>query len=102
MGPFKILEHVGPVAYRLALTPEFGGLHNVFYVSMLKRYHHNAHHVIPHQQTLVHSNMTYMEYLAKIIDQRDKVLRDMRILTVKVLWQHHTPKEATWELEDEP
>ena len=35
IGSYEILEHVSPVAYRLALPPELAKLHNVFHVSML-------------------------------------------------------------------
>ena len=38
VGPFEILEKIGPVAYRLALTPELANVHDVFHVSMLRRY----------------------------------------------------------------
>ncbi|KAK8540115.1 hypothetical protein V6N12_046408 [Hibiscus sabdariffa] len=38
IGPFEIIEKVGPVAYRLALPPEFNRIHDVFHVSMLRRY----------------------------------------------------------------
>ena len=39
IGPFEVLKHVGEVAYKLALPPELSGVHPVFHVSMLKRYH---------------------------------------------------------------
>ena len=38
IGPFEILERVGTVAYRLALPPSMPGVHEVFHVSMLRRY----------------------------------------------------------------
>jgi len=37
IGPFEILEYMGPVAYRLSLPPNLSGVHPVFHVSMLKR-----------------------------------------------------------------
>ncbi|KAA3466568.1 Gag protease polyprotein [Gossypium australe] len=35
IGPYDIIERIGPVAYRLALPPELDRIHNVFHVSML-------------------------------------------------------------------
>ena len=44
-GPFEILAKVGPVAYQLALPPNIK-VHNVFHISILKRYVHYVSHVI--------------------------------------------------------
>ena len=44
-GPFKILSKVGLVAYQLSLPPAFK-VHNVFHLSILKKYVHDATHVI--------------------------------------------------------
>ena len=38
IGPFQILDRVGAVAYRIALPPSLSGVHNVFHVSMLRKY----------------------------------------------------------------
>ena len=38
IGPYKVIEKVGPVGYRLALPPKLEKIHNVFHVSMLRRY----------------------------------------------------------------
>ena len=38
MDPFEILERVGIIAYRLALPPNLSGVHEVFHVSMLRKY----------------------------------------------------------------
>ena len=38
IGPFEIIERIGTVAYRLALLPSMSGVHEVFHVSMLRRY----------------------------------------------------------------
>ena len=46
IGPFEILETVGAVAYRLALSPNMSGVHEVFHVSMLRRYTSDPAHVV--------------------------------------------------------
>ena len=38
IGPYEVIEKVGPMAYRLALPPDLEKIHNVFHVSMLRRY----------------------------------------------------------------
>ncbi|KAA0040948.1 pol protein [Cucumis melo var. makuwa] len=46
MGRFEILEQIGPVAYRLALPPAFSAIHDVFHVSMLRKYVADSTHVV--------------------------------------------------------
>ena len=47
IGPYEILERVGPVAYRLALPLDLAKLHDVFHVFMLCRYHSDPSHILP-------------------------------------------------------
>lgn len=101
MGSFQIVERIGPVAHRLTLPREFVGLHDVFHVSILKRYHPNLSYIIPHDETQVQADMMYEELLAKSLSWTDKVLHNKRIPMVKVQWQHHTREEATWKLESD-
>ena len=46
LGPFEILKRVGTVAYRLALPPIMSGVHEVFHVSMLRKYTPDPAHVV--------------------------------------------------------
>ena len=46
MGPFETLERVGIVAYRLALPPSLSCVHEMFHVSMLRKYTPNLAHVV--------------------------------------------------------
>ena len=46
IGPFEILERIGSVAYRLALPPSMSGVHEVFHVSMLRKYTLDPAHVV--------------------------------------------------------
>ena len=46
IGPFEILKRVGKVAYELALPSNLQHIHNVFHISMLRRYHSDVSHII--------------------------------------------------------
>ena len=61
IGPFKILERVGTVAYRLALPPSMSGVHEVFHVSMLRGYTPNLAHVVDWGEIEVDTNGTFEE-----------------------------------------
>ena len=101
IGPFEILKRVGEVAYRVALPPSLAGVHNVFHVSMLRKYVHSPSHVIDYEPLHVREDLTYDEQPIQILDTKDKILRNKVIHLVKVLWHNHAVGEATWELEEE-
>ena len=46
IGPYEVLERIGPVAYRLALPPEVAKLHDGFHVSMLRKYRYDEFHIL--------------------------------------------------------
>ena len=99
IGPYEILERIGPVAYRLALPPELAKLHNVFHVSMLRRYRSDGSHILPVQDIQVQSDFTFDEEPKAILDREVKQLQNKQVPLVKVLWQHYGMEEATWEPE---
>lgn len=101
IGPFEILDRVGEVAYRLALPPQLSGVHDIFHVSMLRKYEPDPSHVLDWIDLGMESDVSYEEKLVQILDTREKVLRGKTIPLVKVLWNHHGVEEATWELEAE-
>ena len=101
IGPFEILERVGEVAYKLALPPLLASVHNVFHVSMLKKYIQNSSHVLSYKQLELDSDLSYEEQPIQILDKEEKQLRNRKIPLVKVLWKNHSVEEATWEHEDE-
>jgi hypothetical protein len=49
IGPFEVLDRVGKVAYRLALPPMLAGVHNIFHVSMLRKYVADCNHVVAYE-----------------------------------------------------
>ncbi|XP_050141046.1 uncharacterized protein LOC126616997 [Malus sylvestris] len=100
IGPYQIVERVGEVAYRLALPLELARVHNVFHVSMLRRYVSDPSHVIHPQPLEINLDLTYDEVPVTILDWKDKVLRNKTVRMVKVLWRNQTVEEATWETEE--
>ncbi|KAF5481405.1 hypothetical protein F2P56_002057 [Juglans regia] len=72
IGPFEILDRIGPVAYRVALPPALSGVQNVFHVSMLRKYVPDPTHVIDYEPLQFQEDLTYTE-----------------------------DREASWELEEE-
>ena len=102
IGPFEILKRIGAVAYRLALPPSLSGVHDVFHVSMLRRYVPDPTHVLADipVPVPVQPDITYEEVPVRILDRKERQLRNKTIRLVKVGWQHHSDEEATWELED--
>ncbi|KAL1533104.1 hypothetical protein AAHA92_33037 [Salvia divinorum] len=100
VGPYEILENVGPIAYRLALPPSFGNVHNVFHVSQLRKYVFDPKHVIHQEEMILNLDLSYEEKPEAILDRKVQELRNKAIASVKVLWKHHGYEEATWEVED--
>ena len=100
IGPYEVIEKVGPVEYRLALPPELEKIHNVFHVSILRRYRSNPSHVVSSETIELRSDLTYQEEPVKILAREVKELRKKQIPLVKVLWTNHKTEEATWESEE--
>ena len=94
-GPFEILGRVGAVAYQLALPPSMSGVHNVFHVSMLRKYITDPSHILRHQELQISPEVKYEEQPVQILDKKTKELRNKTISLVKVLWRNHSTEEAT-------
>ena len=100
IGPFEILERIGSVAYRLALPPSMTGFHEVFQVSMLRKYTPDPAHVVDWGQIEVDTDGTFEEGPICILDSRDQVLQCKTVRLVRVLWCHYGVEELTWKRED--
>ena len=85
IGPYEILGRVGPVAYQLALPPELAKLHNVFHVSMLRRYCSDESHILPVQEIQLQEDLSYDEEPKAILAREVKQLRNKQVPLVKVL-----------------
>ena len=88
------------MAYRLALPPDLEKIHNVFHVSMLRKYRSDPSHVVSSETIELRPDLTYEEEPMEILAREVKELRNKNISLVKVLWRNHKTKEATWESEE--
>ncbi|KAA3487058.1 Transposon Ty3-G Gag-Pol polyprotein [Gossypium australe] len=91
MAPYEALYE----SYRLALPSQLEKIHDVFHVSMLRRYRSDPSHVITPTEVEIQLDMTYSEEPIKILARKVKQLRNKSIALVKVLWQRHGIEEAT-------
>ena len=93
ISSFRILERIGSIAYRLELSQDLKRIHNVFHVSMLKKYILDQSHVLEAPLVELKEDLLFSVQLVRIIDQRMKELRNKVILMVKVLWRSDTVEE---------
>jgi hypothetical protein len=101
VGPFVILQRIGPVAYRLELPSELSNVHNVFHVSNLKKCMHEEDVVIPLEEIRLDDKLRFVEQPLEIVQRDVKKLKRRRIPIVKVRWDSRRGAEFTWELEDQ-
>src|SRR5215469_8885700 len=97
IGPFDIIQRVGPVAYRLALPPTLARIHDVFHISMLRKSLLDESQVIDSPSIELREDLSYEEKRVAILNTSEKMLRGHSIKLVKVLWQNHNSEKATWE-----
>jgi hypothetical protein len=101
IGPFKILEKRGKVAYQLKLPSQLFDVHDVFHVSQLKKCLRVPEEQIPMEDIDPKEDLSYQEYPVRILETSERVTRNKKIKMCKVQWSHHTEEEATWEREEE-
>ncbi|GJY16481.1 putative reverse transcriptase domain-containing protein [Tanacetum coccineum] len=84
VGPFEILERIGPVAYRLRLPEELSGVHDTFHVSNLKKCLADASLHVPLDKIKVDKTLCFVEEPVEIIDREVKRLKCSKIVVVRV------------------
>jgi hypothetical protein len=99
IGPLEITQRMGRLAYKIALPPYLVKTHDVFHVSMLRKYIANPDVIVEYAPLEIHNGLTYVEESVKIMDKKEQVLYTKTIPIVKVLWHNHGVEETSWEAE---
>ncbi|GJR85796.1 putative reverse transcriptase domain-containing protein [Tanacetum coccineum] len=86
VGPFEILESIGPIAYRLRLPQELSNIHDTCHVSTLKKCLADANLHVPLEEIKVDKTLRFVEEPIEIMDREVKKLKRSRIPIVKIRW----------------
>nr|GEV16979.1 putative reverse transcriptase domain-containing protein [Tanacetum cinerariifolium] len=100
VGPFKIMDRVVPVAYKLELPRELQGIYNTFHVSNLKKCLTDKNLIIPLEEIQLDNKLHCIEEPIEIMDHEVKKLKQSQIPIVKVRWNSRRGPKFTWERED--
>ncbi|GJT31064.1 putative reverse transcriptase domain-containing protein [Tanacetum coccineum] len=100
VGPFEIIEKVGPVVYRIDLPKELNGVHDTFHVSNLQKCLADPTMQVHLDEIRVDAKLNFVEEPVEILEREFKKLKCSRIAIVKVWWNSKRGNEFTWERED--
>nr|GEX65871.1 putative reverse transcriptase domain-containing protein [Tanacetum cinerariifolium] len=101
VGPFKVIEKIGNVAYKIELPEELSIVHNTFHVSNLKKCHADEPLAVLLDGLHFDDKLHFVEEPAEIMDREVKRLKQSRIPLVKGRWNSKRGPEFTWEREDQ-
>ncbi|GJU60515.1 putative reverse transcriptase domain-containing protein [Tanacetum coccineum] len=101
VGPFKVFEKVGAVAYKLELPQELNRVHNTFHVSNLKKCYADEPLAVLLDGLHIDHKLHFVEEPVKIMDREVKRLKQSLIPIIKVRWNSRRGPEFTWERKDQ-
>ncbi|GJR36135.1 putative reverse transcriptase domain-containing protein [Tanacetum coccineum] len=101
IGPLKVLEKVGTVAYKLELLQQLSRVHSTFHISNLKKCLSVESLVIPLDEIHIDDKLHFVKKPMEIIDREVKWLKQSRIPIIKVFWNSRKGPKFTWEREDQ-
>jgi hypothetical protein len=87
------------VAYKIRLPSQLAAIHNVFHISQLKKCIKVPTEIVETRAIEIEPNLSYIEQPIQILDTKERITRRRTVKMYKILWDHHTEEEATWETE---
>nr|GEV23143.1 putative reverse transcriptase domain-containing protein [Tanacetum cinerariifolium] len=99
--PFRVLEKVRTIAYKLELPQELSRIHNTFHVSNLKKCYSDDPLTVPLDGLRIDDQLHFVEEPVEIMDREVKRLKRSRIPIIKIRWNSKRGPEFTWEREDQ-
>ena len=100
VGPFRILESRGPLAFCLELPDSLSMVHDVFHVSQLKQCFKQPEQAVDLGEIQLSADLSYSERPVRVLETSERKTCNKTVKFMKVQWAHHSEKEATWERED--
>nr|GEV25987.1 putative reverse transcriptase domain-containing protein [Tanacetum cinerariifolium] len=101
IGPFKILDRISLVAYKLELPKELSNVHNTFHVSNLKECLSNESLIIPMKELQLVDKLNFVKKPVEVMDREVKQLKQSHIPIVKIRWNSKRGPKFTWERKDQ-
>ncbi|KAF3629492.1 putative ribonuclease H protein-like [Capsicum annuum] len=99
IGPYKIVDRIGKVAFKVELPAELSKVHPIFHVSMLKKSIGDSIVIDPSESLGIQDILSYEEIPVEVFDFQVCRLRNKEVPLVKVLWRNQSVESATWEVE---
>nr|GFA28491.1 reverse transcriptase domain-containing protein [Tanacetum cinerariifolium] len=73
--PFKVIDRIGPMAYKLELPDKLYGIHDTFHVSYLKKFMATENLVIPLEEIQLDDKLHFIKKSVDVIDREVKQLK---------------------------
>jgi hypothetical protein len=100
VGPYRIIDKSGRVAYKVQLPLELGAIFLVFHVSQLKKCLHVLEERVEVRRIKLKSDLVYEEGPVTVLEVKERVTRNRVVKLYKVVWSNHSECDATWEREN--